>query len=161
VEIDFDATDHISDFVTVPPGTYLVRVAEVRPGSTRAGDERWSLKLVVAEGQHVGKQAAWDSLVFSARGRARARLVLAALGLPAKGKVQVEPADLEGRQVFATIRPSEYPGPAGEIVRRNEVPYDGYRPATTTANDRRPPRADTEGRRAVADEPPSADEIPF
>ena len=41
--------------------------------STRAGDERWSLRLVVAEGQHVGKQAAWDSLVFSTRGRARAR----------------------------------------------------------------------------------------
>ena len=97
MEIDFDAKDRVSDFVTVPAGTYLCRIAEIRPGSTRAGDERWSLRLVVAQGQHVGKQAAWDSLVFSTRGRARARMVLQALGLPATGRVQIEPADLEGR----------------------------------------------------------------
>jgi len=118
MEIDFDAADRVSDYITVPAGTYLCRVAEVRPGLTRAGDERWSLRLVVAEGQHVGKQAAWDSLVFSTRGRARARLVLAALGLPSKGKVQVEPANLEGRQAFVQVRPAEYSSPSGELVRQ-------------------------------------------
>lgn len=128
MEIDFDASDRVSDFVTVPAGTYLCRVAEVRPGATRAGDERWSLRLVVAEGQHVGKQAAWDSLVFSTRGRARARLVLQALGLPAAGKVQIEPGDLEGRTALVEVRPAEYQSPAGDVVRRNEVPYDGFRP---------------------------------
>jgi hypothetical protein len=127
MEIDFDAHDRVSDFVTVPAGTYLCRVAEVRPGTTRAGDERWSMRLVVAEGQHVGKQAAWDSLVFSTRGRARARMVLQALGLPASGKVQIEPVDLEGRTALIEIRPAEYQSPAGEVVRRNEVPYDGFR----------------------------------
>ena len=74
MEIDFDAKEAISDFISVPAGTYLCRIAEIRTGSTRAGDERWSIRLVVAEGMHVGKQAAWDSLVFSVRGRARARL---------------------------------------------------------------------------------------
>jgi hypothetical protein len=127
MEIDFDASDRVSDFVTVPAGTYLCRIAEIRPGATRAGDERWSLRLVVAEGQHVGKQAAWDSLVFSTRGRARARMVLQALGLPASGKVQIEPSDLEGKQALVEIRPSEYQNQAGDMVRRNEVPYDGYR----------------------------------
>ncbi len=127
MEFDFDATDRVSDYVTVPPGTYVCRVAEIRPGTTRAGDERWSMRLVVAEGQHVGKQAAWDSLVFSTRGRARARMVLQALGLPASGKVQIEPADLEGRAALVEIRPAEYQSPAGEVVRRNEVPYDGFR----------------------------------
>lgn len=130
MEIDFDAEDTISDFVTVPEGTYLCRIGEVRPGTTRAGDERWSLRLVVAEGQHVGKQAAWDSLVFSTRGRARARAVLQALGLPTQGKVEIEPADLEGREALVAIRPTEYESPTGQIVRRNEVPYDGYREAT-------------------------------
>jgi len=129
MEIDFDAKDRVSDFVTVPAGTYLCRIAEIRPGSTRAGDERWSLRLVVAQGQHVGKQAAWDSLVFSTRGRARARMVLQALGLPATGRVQIEPADLEGRNALVEICPSEYQGPDGAMVRRNEVPYDGYRAA--------------------------------
>jgi hypothetical protein len=127
MEIDFDASDQVSDFVTVPAGTYLCRVAEVRTGTTRAGDERWSMRLVVAEGQHIGKQAAWDNLVFSTRGRARARTVLQALGLPASGKVQLDPGDLENRSALVEIRPAEYQSPSGDVVRRNEVPYDGYR----------------------------------
>lgn len=122
-----DSSGRVNDFTTIPAGTYLCRIAEVRPGTTRAGDERWSLRLVVAEGEHVGKQAAWDSLVFSTRGRARARMVLKALGLPAQGKVQIEPKDLEGRKAFVETRPAEYQTPSGEVVRRNEVPYDGYR----------------------------------
>lgn len=116
------------DFATIPAGTYLCRIAEVRPGTTRAGDERWSLRLEVAEGEHVGKQAAWDSIVFSVRGKARARMVLAALGLPAEGRVQIEPKDLEGRTALVEVRPAEYQTPSGDVVRRNEVPYDGYRP---------------------------------
>ena len=72
MEINFDTKDSVADFVSVPQGTYLCRVAEVRVGETKSGDARWSLRLLVADGQHVGKQAAWDSLVFSVRGRARA-----------------------------------------------------------------------------------------
>ena len=135
MQIDFDANDPVSDFVTVPQGTYLCRIGEVRVGQTRGGDERWSLRLLVAEGQHVGKQAAWDSLVFSTRGRSRARLVLQALGLPSQGKVELAPADLEGRQALVAVRPSEYESPSGQVVRRNEVPYDGYREADPDAPD--------------------------
>jgi hypothetical protein len=156
MEIDFDAADRVSDFVTVPAGTYLCRIAEIRPGTTRAGDERWSLRLVVAEGQHVGKQAAWDSLVFSARGRARARLVLQALGLPASGKVTIEPADLEGRTALVEIRPAEYQSPAGEVVRRNEVPYDGFRATNGTAPEAPSPRAPASPRGRV-----DQDDVPF
>lgn len=134
MEIDFDAKDAISDFISVPPGTYLCRITEVRTGTTRAGDERWSVRLVVAEGMHVGKQAAWDGLVFSTRGRARARTILQAFGLPAKGKVQLQPADLEGCTALVEVRPSEYESQSGQIVRRNEVPYDGYRPVDGTDN---------------------------
>ena len=155
MEIDFDAADRVSDYVTVPAGTYLCRVAEVRPGLTRAGDERWSLRLVVAEGQHIGKQAAWDSLVFSTRGRARARIVLAALGLPSKGKVQIVPSDLEGRHTLVQVRPAEYSSPSGDLVRRNEVPYDGYRPAAVD------PEPKGKGTGRSAEGPPEADEIPF
>lgn len=128
MEVNLDDGDgEITDYTLVPPGTYRCRIAEVRPGTTRAGDERWSLRLVVAEGQHVGKQAAWDSLVFSTRGRARARMVLNALGLPSTGKVQLEPKDLEGRHALVEVRPAEYRTPWGDGVRRNEVPYDGYK----------------------------------
>ncbi|MBK8097554.1 MAG: hypothetical protein IPK26_10620 [Planctomycetes bacterium] len=170
MEIDFDVVGKMADFVTVPAGTYLCRVTEVRPGLTRAGDERWSLRLVVAEGQHVGKQAAWDSLVFSTRGRARARLVFFALGLPATGRVQVEPRDLEGRVAFVEVRPAEYASPNGETVRRNEVPYDGYRPVpegdrprvdgAAGGGGRKPPKTAQAGGDGD-DEEVDPDEIPF
>lgn len=116
-----------TDYTTVPPGTYLCRIAEVRGGTTGNGDERWALRLVVAEGQHAGKKAAWDSLVFSTRGRARARTVLVAFGL--KGKLPIAPADLEGREAFVTVQAAEYTDPHGNVVRRNEVPWGGYSPA--------------------------------
>ncbi|HEX5051047.1 MAG TPA: DUF669 domain-containing protein [Planctomycetota bacterium] len=123
----FDFDGNLADFVTVPAGAYRCRVAEVRPGTTRAGDERWSLRLVVADGPHTGKQAAWDSIVFSTRGRARARQVLLALGLPARGRVTIEPSDLDGREAIVEVRAAEYASADGSRVRRNEVPYDGWR----------------------------------
>ena len=129
MEINFDTKDSVADFVSVPQGTYLCRVAEVRVGETKSGDARWSLRLLVADGQHVGKQAAWDSLVFSVRGRARARLVLRALGMPTEGKVDIDPGDLTGRGALVCVRPTEYESPSGQLIRRNEVPYDGYRAA--------------------------------
>jgi hypothetical protein len=136
MEIDFDSVEDVTDFVTIPRGTYLCRVTEVRPGTTRAGDELWSLRLVVDEGQFVGHQAAWDNLVFSTRGRARARRVFHALGLPAQGKVTVQPDDLQDRRVFVEVRPVEFTHPSGGVVRRNEVPYDGYRPLAEPSEDR-------------------------
>lgn len=126
---DFDAEGRTADYVQVPAGSYLCRVAEIRPGTTRAGDERWSVLLTVADGPHVGRLAAWESLVFSIRGRARARMVLKALGLPATGRVQVEPGDLQGRTAIVDVRPAEYTTPSGDTIRRNEVPYDGWRNA--------------------------------
>ena len=131
MDIDFDSLENVADYVTVPAGTYLCRVGEVRPGTTRSGDDRWAVRLVVVEGEFAGRQAAWDSLVFSTRGRARARRIFAALGLPSTGKVTVQPADLEGKQAFVEVRPVEFTHPSGEVVRRNEVPYDGFRPMET------------------------------
>jgi hypothetical protein len=125
----FEYVDGVANYAQVPDGTYRCRVSEVRPGTTRAGDERWSLALVVVEGEHAGKLAAWDSLVFSTRGRMRARMVLVALGLPKKGRVQIEPADLAERQALVEVRTAVYTAPSGEQIRRNEVPYDGWRAA--------------------------------
>jgi len=124
-----DAKRPVCDFTQVPAGRYLCAIDDVRPGTTRAGDERWSVLLTVADGPYVGRMAGWDALVFSIRGRARARMVLKALGLPAKGRVTVEPADLRGRTAFVDVRPAEYVGADGTTVRRNEVPYDGWHSA--------------------------------
>ena len=124
-----DRSGHVSDFVTVPAGTYLCRLAEVRTGTTRAGEARWSLRLVVADGPHAGRLAAWDGLGFSARALPRVRRVFAALGLPAAGSVHVERDDLLGLLASVEVRPTEYRSGDGSTVRRNEVPYDGWRAA--------------------------------
>lgn len=127
MELNFDTSEELTDYVSVPAGTYLCAISDVRAGSTRNGDPRWSIRLVVVEGEYTGRQAAWDSLVFSARGRARVRRVFGALGLPNQGTVEVEPKDLEGCRALVEIRPVEYQNASGEAIRRNEVPYDGYR----------------------------------
>jgi hypothetical protein len=144
MELDFDASEEIADYVSVPAGTYLCEISEVRPGVTRSGDARWSFRLVVAEGEFAGRHAAWDSLVFSTRGRARVRKVFGALGLPNRGRVDVEPGDLEGRRAFAQVRPAEFTSASGETIRRNEVPYDGYRPVPGTGEDEAPADGDKE-----------------
>ena len=42
------------------------------------------------------------------------------------GKIQIDPEDVQGKEVFVTVRPAEYLSAEGSMVRRNEVPYDGY-----------------------------------
>lgn len=126
--VRFDTLAEEQDYITVPEGTYVVQIAEVRPGTTRTGDERWGLRLVVDEGEFAGTQAAWDGLSFSERGLPRLQRVLHAFGLPSEGEVDVRPEDLVHRRALAQIRPSEYLSPVGTRIRRNEVPYDGYRP---------------------------------
>ena len=44
-------------------------------------------------------------------------------------RVQVEPGDLQGRTAIVDVRPAEYTTPSGDTIRRNEVPYDGWRNA--------------------------------
>lgn len=127
MQIDFDNLPSVNDLTSVPPGTYVVEVAEVRPGTTRNGDERWGMRLVIAEGDFVGRHAAWDGLVFSPKGNARVQRVFAALGLPTEGVVDVQTTDLVGRRALVTLRLAEFEHPSGQKVRRHEVPYDGYR----------------------------------
>jgi hypothetical protein len=78
------------DYITVPEGTYRIRIAEVRERETRRGDALWELRLAVAGGEFEGRIAAWDNLVFSPRGLARVARIFGALGIPTEGKVIVE-----------------------------------------------------------------------
>jgi len=116
----------MTDFCTVPEGTYVCRIAEVRPGLTRAGHERWSFRLVVTEGEYEGRQAAWDSIVFSPRGHARVRLVLKAFGF--QGDIEAPDLTDPTARAQVTIRHASYVSgtPPYAEVTRCEVPFDGY-----------------------------------
>ena len=99
-------------------------------------------------------------------------MVLQALGLPASGKVQIEPGDLEGRQALVDIRPAEYTAPTGDTVRRNEVPYDGFHPlplgeessaaeSSATESSAATPGRTGPGRRVPGDDSVDPSAIPF
>src|SRR5688500_9666441 len=51
MELDFPNTEDVTDFVSVPAGTYLCEISDVRTGATRTGEERWSFRLVVRDGE--------------------------------------------------------------------------------------------------------------
>lgn len=127
---DFSEVIETEDFASLPQGWHTVRVDEVREGRTRDGDERWGLKLVVAEGRFAGRVAAWDGLVWSDRGSLRAKRLLEALGFEITGVLVLEPGELVGRLLDVELVLEEWENPAtGRRQRRNSVPYDGFLPA--------------------------------
>jgi hypothetical protein len=127
VEFDFDGVES-TDYQSIPPGTYVCRVDDVRTGSARDGSERWSLKWVVDRGSFAGRFAAWDNLTFNERAGRRVKLVLGRLGIPSTGKVRIDSQELVGRKAVVTLVAGEWTNEeTGERVLRNQVPWDGYR----------------------------------
>ncbi len=129
VEYEFEDGPAVLEWRAVPPGTYVCRVDDVRPGETREGHPRWGLKLVVDDGPEAGRFAAWDGLVFSPKAEGRTRQVLAAFGLPHVGHVRLRPSELLGRRAVVTLVEELWTDPkTGLEVRRNRVPFGGIRP---------------------------------
>lgn len=163
MKFDFRGVEDVQSYVYVPPGAYVCRVAEVRPGMARDGSVRWSLRMEVAEGDQLGRTAAWDSLTWSDRGVARVKLVLKALGMPTHGVVEIEPQDLVGRRARVTVQPEERENAqTGLREVRNRVPYAGFEAVDSGAADDRcgadAPCAPTAGQ-MTRDE--LLDEVPF
>ncbi|HKB16113.1 MAG TPA: DUF669 domain-containing protein [Planctomycetota bacterium] len=124
---DFSEIEDVQDFVAVPNGTYLCRVAEVRERRSRDGSERWSLRWVVEEGPYAGRTAAWDNLTWSDRGIRRVKFVLGKLGQPVGGVVEVEPQSLVGRLARVSVFSEEFVNPATGVRQvRSRVPFAGY-----------------------------------
>ena len=130
MHFDFSQVDDTDSYVSVPPGVYDCRVAEVRPGRSRDGSERWSMRLEVVTGEYAGRTAAWDALTWSERGVRRVKQVLALFGFDVSGELNLQPADLQGRHIRATVQPEEWEDPiTGKRQLNNRVPYMGYDPA--------------------------------
>ena len=127
MKLDFSSIDDSESFVSIPEGTYVCRVAEVRQGITREGSPRWGLRLEVAEGEYAGRTAAWDGLVFSERGLPRVKLVLERLGLDVSGTIDLHPNDLNGLRARVQLLTEEREDPlTGKRQTRLRVPYTGY-----------------------------------
>jgi hypothetical protein len=126
VHVDFDQIENCDNFASVPNGTYVCYVGEIR---TRRGDdgiERWSLRWIVGEGPYAGRTAAWDSLNFSGPGLRRAKLILQKLDVPVEGPREIETSMLEGRRALVTVYAQERVDAAtGRKVISNRVPFAG------------------------------------
>jgi len=134
MELDFSRIDDIDDLRAVPEGEYLCRVAEVRVSRSPSGHTRWGLRWEVAEGDFIGRTAAWDSLHWTDRGLPRLKYVLRVLGFDVSGPAVIEAPDLEGRRAVVLCVPEEREDPTTGLRRLlNRVPFAGYRPAPATA----------------------------
>ncbi len=126
VQVDFDQVDDAENFVSVPNGSYVCSVGEVRARRGDDGAERWGVRWIVSEGPYAGRTAAWDSLVFTVRGLRRAKLVLGRIGIPVEGEQRLEPLALEGRRARVTVYARErVDSVTGRRVISNRVPYAG------------------------------------
>jgi hypothetical protein len=127
MQVDFSSIDDVESYISIPEGTYVSRVSEVRTSLTRDGSPRWALRLEVVTGEFAGRTAGWDGLVWSDRGLPRVKTVLQCLGFDVSGHLNIDPEDLVGRQVSAEFIPEEREDPeTGRTISRLVVPYMGY-----------------------------------
>jgi hypothetical protein len=129
MRFDFSQIQDVESFVSIPEGSYVCRVAEVRDGVTRDGSVRWSLRLEVAQGEYAGRTAGWDGLHWSDRGIVRVKRVLEILGFDVRGELELEPEQLIGTRAKVEFRSEQWNDPvSGRQVLRLSVPYAGYSP---------------------------------
>jgi hypothetical protein len=127
MKLDFTHVEDAESYVSIPEGTYVCRIADVRQSMTREGSQRWSLRLEVVEGEYAGRTAAWDSLIFSQRGMPRVKQVLQRFGFDVSGTLELQPADLIDLRARAQCLIEEYEDKlTGRRQTRLRVPYLGY-----------------------------------
>jgi hypothetical protein len=127
MKFDFEGVQETISLRSVPAGEHVCMIREVREGLSRDGSPRWSMRLEVAEGEHAGHHAAWDSITWSERGIFRVRAVLDVLGFKVAGELEVNPEDLEGKRGKVRLVEEVYEDPSSGTRREQMVvPYNGW-----------------------------------
>lgn len=133
---DLGQVEDKDSFASVPEGIYEVKVTEVRVTTSRDGSERWSLRLVVADGDYAGRTAAWDSVTWSERGVVRVKRVLEALGFDVSGEVELEPGELKGLRARVQVMLEQYEDSvSGRRMEHMTVPFQGWAPTESEVSD--------------------------
>jgi len=127
---DIGQVEDKDSFASVPEGIYECTVTEVRVTTSRDGSERWSLRLVVADGEYAGRTAAWDSITWSERWVVRVKRVLEALGFDVSGEVDLEASELKGLRARVQVLLEQYEDSvSGRRVEHMTVPFQGWGPS--------------------------------
>ncbi|MCA8978544.1 MAG: DUF669 domain-containing protein, partial [Planctomycetes bacterium] len=133
---DFNTVANAESQTPVPTGTYICRVTEVQEKTARDGSPRWVLRLQVAAGEYAGRLAGWDSITWSPRGVHRVQLVLCALGIDARGEVELEASELLGLKARVRFELEERENTVtGQRRLYLSVPYAGFEPLDGSEED--------------------------
>lgn len=125
--IDARNVDEASDFTPIPEGEYPSEVDEVEVKKTKSGDEMWSIRWTVFEGQYTGRSF-YDNLVFSEAALSRVKLVakrVARLDVDS-GPFDFEPDDLNGKRAMVDVEINTYKDKDGKERTNNKPKYGGY-----------------------------------
>ncbi|MBF0607414.1 MAG: DUF669 domain-containing protein [Magnetococcales bacterium] len=125
VDLDFTDIEDINNFSPLPEGKYLCKVESVDPKQNKDGNDFWSLKLKVIEGEYEGRFIS-DNMVFSANGIKRIKHILKAMGFDVSGKLKLSPDKLIDIQVFVDTIIEDYDNAAGEKRKKSKVTFAGY-----------------------------------
>lgn len=125
-KVNFGGVDDAQDFSAVPKDKYRCRVAKVKEGFTKNGDEMWSLRLRIEDGPYKGRLL-FDNLIFSDAAMGRVKMVLSRLGLDVSGSLDVTPSLIMGRTCIVTATVEDGQDDKGNVVQRNRIPFAGYK----------------------------------
>jgi len=118
--INFNEIPDAEAYPLLPHGTYPFRVQAVEVVNPDTHQERWTLKLLVTEGEQKGSFLR-DTLFWSEKALPRIKLFCSRVGIPTDGAVSLEPRHLLDREGYVEVTSEEWDG---KTV--NRVPFAGY-----------------------------------
>lgn len=103
----------IDDYV-IPDGEYDLKIVSATPGKTKAGDDKVTVDLAVASGQHLGFVVRFHTVTFFLNsGHKAAGLAikfLKTIGEPYEGEFDYYPDRWVGKKLTAYLCAEEYNG---------------------------------------------------
>lgn len=124
----YDPSKAEGGFDPIPAGTYRCKFTDVtdknKEGAvlkSKSGDEMFSIRLTVIEGEHEGA-VIYDYLVFGGKGLNRVKILLGALGFDNEKALDVTTGMIQDQTVRVDIIQTVYEGKA-----QNKVAFAGYK----------------------------------
>lgn len=118
--INFSDVPDAEDYPLLPDGTYPFRVNNVEVINGGTSQERWTLKLIITEGDAKGALLR-DSLFWSQKALPRIKLFCSRVGISTEGAVNLHPKDLLDREGYVIVTTEVW-----DEKEVNRVPFAGY-----------------------------------
>lgn len=126
IKIDWNSVEdaEAQEFSPIPEGEYVVTIESVTEKETKKGDDMWSLKLNIEEGDFKGRKV-FTNLVFNEKGLSNVKKLYSCI-FGTKLPKTCEPSDVEGEKVVVDVVITEYEG-----KKQNNIPFAGFKPCET------------------------------